>query len=136
MADIVAPIGTRVLAEKLGVHRNTAWRKLRKIREQRGDRAVTQDGQGSGHPYRTSIEAIREADPHLVELREIERTELEAEVARRFRARNAALEKANANLREDINLLQSQVQLLRKAVSSLCAALQNVAKGPGVDSKV
>lgn len=126
MADITKPIGTAALAERLGVHRNTAWRKLKRIREMRGDRAVTRDGPNGN--YRTSIKAIFEADPHLVEMRELERDELEREIAQRFRARNAALEKANEELREKVKHMELQIDALNKALLAVYATLQNVAK--------
>ena len=125
MADLVAPIGTREIAEKRKCSMSTAWRILRRLQAKGGHRVVSQDG--PRRPLRTSLKALREADPHSVQLREIERDELRAEIAQQFRSRIAAQEKANIALRETVKSLESQLKELRETVSNLFRGLQALA---------
>jgi hypothetical protein len=134
VAEIGKLIGTREIAAKRGCHPSTAWRLLRKLRNQGGDAVVAQDGPGLR--LRTSLAALRAADSHQVEVRTLEREDLKAEVLKHFRVRNAALEKANVDLRDEINSLKLQVSSLREALSYLTTALQSVARRSASDSKV
>lgn len=126
MAGIIPPIGTKKLAEKLGIHRKNAWVRLRRMRDKHGDRIVTQDG--PGRSLRTSLRALKEADPHIVEMKELEREEVEQIVAKRFRSRTTALEKRVSDLEDSNKSLQLQVNSLRETAELLLRGLRAVTK--------
>jgi hypothetical protein len=135
VAELVAPIGTREIAEKYGCHMVTAWRILRRIHDQHGDKTVMQSGgRGRGKRLYTSLKALHDAEPHRVQLKELEREEIEAVIAKRFRDRTATLEKKNAELTVVVNALNLQIKELLASIDSLTTGLQNVTEYCARDS--
>lgn len=132
MADLVAPIGTRELAKKLGKHPCTAWRRLKRIQQEKGEAVVSQGGRY--RPLRTSLRALFQADPHLVQLKELEREEIEKVVAERFRARTTALERTNADLVDKVKSLELQLIELRKQIDLAFRGLRILSEDRGGDS--
>jgi len=105
----------RELARERGVHPQTIRRWLKRLDQKTNGQTIWRDSDAPNAPIRTTLRALRDADPRLVQARELERDLWASEV--RATIANSIRSIVRASVREIGADLTNRVERLEKGHS-------------------
>jgi len=126
-ATLAKELTVRELARERGVSTRTIQRWLHRLNERTGGKTVYRDGNGPTAPLKTTLRALREANPRLVETRDLEIEQVAVELRRVNGARvQRSVQTAFKELSADVDALVKAT--LQTAVRELVSVVDERVK--------